>query len=235
MTDAMTVVRVCRAGLEVNGMDGMDGDRGGVVVQERAQETGLNLEELRAAIRQEYAVVALNPQQGFHFHTGRRLARMLGYPDEWLSDIPEASIESFAGTGNPFSLGPLRPGERVVDVGCGAGIDCLIASRMVGPTGAVIGVDMTPAMLEKARNATTETGMNNVALRQGLAEALPVADGWADVVISNGVLNLMPDKAAALREMARVLKPRGRLQVGDILVQSPVPEDARSDISLWTG
>ena len=204
-------------------------------VQEQVQETGLNLDELRAAIRQEYEAVALNPQQGFHFHTGRRLARLLGYPDEWLSDIPESSIESFAGTGNPFSLGQLQPGERVVDVGCGAGIDSLVASRMVGPAGAVIGVDMTPAMLDKARSAATETGMNNVAFRQGLAEDLPVADGWADVVISNGVLNLMPDKAAALREMARVLKPGGRLQIGDILVQAPVPEDARTDIALWTG
>ena len=216
-------------------MDGMDGDRGVVNVQDGEPETGLDPVELRAAIRREYEAVALTPQQGFHFHTGRRLAHLLGYPEEWLTGIPEASIESFAGTGNPFSLGPLRPGDQVVDVGCGAGIDSLIASRMVGPAGDVIGVDMTPAMLDKARRAATEAGIENAAFRQGMAEALPVTDGWADVVISNGALNLMPDKAAALREMARVLKPRGRLQVGDILVQSPVPEDARSDISLWTG
>ena len=199
------------------------------------REVGLNLDELRAAIRAEYEVVALEPQRGFHFHTGRPLARRLGYAEEWLAGIPEASIESFAGTGNPFSLGKLRPGERVVDVGSGAGIDSLIAARMVGPAGRVVGVDMTPAMLNKARRAVSEAGLRNVEFRKGLAEALPVPDGWADVVISNGVLNLMPDKSAALKEMARVLKPAGRLQMGDILVQRPVPEDAKADISLWTG
>jgi len=199
------------------------------------QEVGLNLDELRAAIRAEYEVVALEPQRGFHFHTGRPLARKLGYADEWLAGIPEAPIESFAGTGNPFSLGKLWPGERVVDVGSGAGIDSLIAARMVGPGGRVIGVDMTPAMLDKARRAVSEAELRNVEFRRGLAEALPVPDGWADVVISNGVLNLMPDKSAALKEMARVLKPTGRLQIGDILVQKPVPQDAKADISLWTG
>jgi SAM-dependent methyltransferase len=199
------------------------------------QEVGLNLNELRAAIRAEYELVALEPQRGFHFHTGRPLARMLGYAEEWLAGIPEASIESFAGTGNPFSLGKLRPGERVVDVGSGAGIDSLIAARLVGPAGRVIGVDMTAAMLNKANRAASEVELRNVEFRKGLAEALPVPDGWADVVISNGVLNLMPDKSAALKEMARVLKPTGRLQIGDILVRKPVPEDAKADISLWTG
>jgi arsenite methyltransferase len=196
---------------------------------------GLDLAELRAAIREEYMMVALKPEQGFHFHTGRPLAGLLGYADEWLIGIPETSIESFAGTGNPFSLGQLRSGERVVDMGCGAGIDSLIAAKMVGPTGQVIGVDMTPAMLNKARRAAVEAGLTNVEFREGYAEALPVPDGWADVIISNGVLNLMPDKAAALSEIARVLKPTGRLQIGDILVQKAVPEDAKSDISLWTG
>jgi SAM-dependent methyltransferase len=199
------------------------------------QEVGLNLDELRAAIRAEYELVALEPQRGFHFHTGRPLARMLGYAEEWLVGIPEASIESFAGTGNPFSLGELQPGERVVDVGSGAGIDSLIAARLVGPTGRVVGVDMTPAMLNKANRAASEAELRNVEFRKGLAEALPVPDGWADVVISNGVLNLMPDKSAVLKEMARVLKPAGRLQIGDILVRKPVPEDAKADISLWTG
>ncbi|MCL5997398.1 MAG: methyltransferase domain-containing protein [Chloroflexi bacterium] len=204
-------------------------------VQQEVPEVGLNVEELRTAIRHEYEVVALNPQQGFHFHTGRPLARMLGYPEEWLAGLPESCIASFAGTGNPFSMGMPRPGERVVDVGSGAGLDSLIAARMVSPAGQVVGVDMTPAMLEKARRGAVEIGLHNVSFRQGLAEALPVPDEWADVVTSNGVLNLMPDKSAALREMARVLKPGGRLQIGDILVQSPIPEDARSDISLWTG
>lgn len=195
----------------------------------------LDLAELRTAISEEYTVVALKPEQGFHFHTGRYLANLLGYSDKWLTGIPETSIESFAGTGNPFSLSQIRPGERVVDVGCGAGIDSLIAAKMVGPAGQVIGVDMTPAMLDKARHAAVEAGLANVEFREGYAEALPAPDRWADVVISNGVLNLMPDKAAALGEMARVLKPTGRLQIGDILVQTAVPEDAKSDISLWTG
>ncbi|GIK38967.1 MAG: hypothetical protein BroJett011_28000 [Chloroflexota bacterium] len=195
----------------------------------------LDLGSLRTAIQEEYEWVALEPDRGFHFHTGRPLARLLGYPDEWLAGLPETSIESFAGTGNPFSLGELKPGERVVDVGSGAGIDSLIAAKMVGPTGRVIGVDMTPAMLNKARRAAAEAGLTNVEFREGYAEALPVPDGWADVVISNGVLNLMPDKAAALGEMARVLRPGGRLQLGDILVQKAVPESAKRKIDLWTG
>jgi arsenite methyltransferase len=196
----------------------------------------LDVEVLRGAIREEYAEVAANPQKGFHFHTGRPLARMLEYADDWLTGIPESSIESFAGTGNPFSLGELCTGERVVDVGCGAGIDSLIAAKKVGPEGHVIGVDMTPSMLEKARQAAKQMGLANVEFREGYAEALPVEDGWADVVISNGVLNLMPDKSATLEEMSRVLKPSsGRLQIGDILVQKPVPESAKHKIDLWTG
>ncbi len=137
-------------------------------------ELDLNLDQLRHAIQEEYATVALDPDRGFHFHTGRRLARLVGYSDEWLEGIPEKSIESFAGTGNPFSLGRLLPGERVVDVGCGAGIDSLIAAKMVGPKGQVIGVDMTPAMLDKARSAAVEAGMSNVEFRHGYAESLPV-------------------------------------------------------------
>jgi arsenite methyltransferase len=195
----------------------------------------LDIEVLREAIREEYAEVASHPEKGFHFHTGRPLARMLEYQDEWLIGLPESSIESFAGTGNPFSLGELLPGERVVDIGCGAGIDSLIAAKKVDPEGRVIGVDMTPSMLEKARQAAMEMGLTNVEFREGYAEALPVEDGWAEVVISNGVLNLMPDKAAALEEMSRVLKPQGRLQIGDILVQKAVPESAKRKIELWSG
>jgi arsenite methyltransferase len=195
----------------------------------------VDLGELRQAIQAEYAEVALHPTKGFHFHTGRPLAQMLGYQDAWLEGIPEGAIESLAGTGNPFSLGALRGGEHVVDVGCGAGIDSLIAARMVGPDGKVVGVDMTPAMLEKARRNATEAGLDNVTFREGYGEALPVYSGWADVVISNGVLNLFPDKLAGLQEMARVLKPGGRLQIGDILVQKAVPESAKYRIDLWTG
>lgn len=196
---------------------------------------GLDVDGLRRAIQEEYALVAAEPERDFHFHTGRRLAAIVGYDEEWLDGVPEATIASFAGTGNPFSLGALMPGEHVVDVGCGAGIDSIIAARMVGPTGSVIGLDMTPAMVEKARAGAKEAELNNLDFRQGLAESLPVADSWADVVISNGVLNLFPDKLAGLQEMARVLKAGGRLQIGDILVQKPVPEKGKQDINLWKG
>lgn len=195
----------------------------------------LDVEELRAAIREEYETVAREPGRGFHFHTGRTLTRIVGYEDEWLEGIPETAIESFAGTGNPFSLGRLKPGERVVDIGCGAGIDSLIAARMVEAEGRVIGVDMTPAMLDRARSAAAEAGFKNVEFREGVMEDLPVEDAWADVVISNGVLNLTPDKPTVLAEMARVLKPGGRLQIADILVEKEVSGSAKQKIDLWTG
>jgi SAM-dependent methyltransferase len=198
-------------------------------------KTIVDVDELRAAIKEEYEAVACDPRRGYHFHTGRPLAAILGYKDEWLAGVPEGSVESFAGTGNPFSLGRLEAGEKVVDIGCGAGIDSLIAARMVGPGGRVIGVDMTQAMLDKATASAKEAGIGNVEFRKGFGEKLPVEDGWADVIISNGVLNLMPDKNAGLSQVARVLKPSGRLQIADILVQKPVSEDAKRNIDLWTG
>jgi len=193
------------------------------------------LDKLREAIQDEYEVVATKPGQGFHFHTGRPLAYILGYEDAWLDNIPEQSIASFAGTGNPFSLGRIYPGEHVLDIGSGAGMDSMIAAHMVGPEGSIIGIDMTSAMLAKARSAAAEANIENVEFREGYAEALPVADDSIDVIISNGVLNLMPDKLSALQEMARVLKPNGRLQIGDILVQKEVPDSAKGKIDLWTG
>jgi SAM-dependent methyltransferase len=196
---------------------------------------GLDTEALREAVREEYTLVATDPGRGFHFHTGRPLARLLGYDEAWLAGIPEPTIASFAGTGNPFSLGLPRPGEHVVDVGCGAGIDSLIAARYVVPDGRVVGVDMTPLMLERARASARDAGVKNVAFELGYAEDLPVEDASADVVISNGVMNLFPDKLAGLREMARVLKPGGRLQIGDILVSTPVSEKSKRNIDLWKG
>lgn len=199
------------------------------------QGLNVNIEELRASIREEYSAVANEPERGFHFHTGRKLAGILGYREAWLDMLPSSAIESMAGTGNPFSLGELKPGEYVLDCGSGSGTDSLIAAQMVGPSGRVIGVDMTPEMLSKARNNALQAGMTNVEFREGYLEALPVPDAWADVIISNGVLNLVPDKEAALLEMYRVLKPGGRIQIADIALQKPVPEDAKSDVTLWTG
>jgi len=195
----------------------------------------LDTDLLRASIRDEYATVATEPERGFHFHTGRRLATLLGYPDAWIDALPPDAVASMAGTGNPFALGEIRPGERVVDCGSGAGADALIAARLVGASGRVIGVDMTPAMLDTARRAAAAAHLDNVEFREGYLEALPIEDGWADVVISNGVLNLVPDKAAALAEMHRVLRPGGRLSVADIVLGRPVSEDSKQDISLWTG
>lgn len=193
------------------------------------------LEDLRQAIQGEYSEVAQHPEKGFHFHTGRPLAAMLDYKEAWLDGIPEDSIESFAGTGNPFSLGELKPGDNIVDVGSGAGLDSLIAGRKVGPNRQVIGIDMTAEMLDKARKSAGLSGISNVEYRQGYGEDIPVQDGWADVIISNGVLNLMPDKTGALQEMARVLKPDGRLQIADIIVQREVPISGKRQIDLWTG
>jgi SAM-dependent methyltransferase len=200
-----------------------------------ARPVDVDTEVLRDAIKDEYREVAEHPAKGFHFHTGRTLAGILGYRDEWLEGIPERAIESFAGTGSPFSLGELAEGETVVDIGSGGGIDSLIAARMVGPTGSVIGVDMTPAMLDRARAAAAESGLDNVEFREAYMEELPVEDGWADVIISNGVLNLTPDKTKVLGEWFRVLKPGGRLQIGDIMVEKEVPEGAKRKIDLWTG
>jgi arsenite methyltransferase len=195
----------------------------------------VDLEELRASIRAEYAAVAAEPDRGFHFHTGYRLAAILGYPQEWIETLPAGAVASMAGTGNPFALGDIEPGERIVDCGSGAGADALIAARIVGPAGRVVGIDMTPEMLAKARASAAEAGLKNVEFREGVLEALPVETGWADVVISNGVLNLVADKASALAEMFRVLRPGGRLQAADIVLERPVSASAKQDVSLWTG
>lgn len=193
----------------------------------------VNTEELRCLISDKYTEVAKTPEKGFHFHTGKPLAMMLGYPEETVDALPSGTIDSFAGTGNPFSMGNLHPGETVLDVGCGAGLDTLIAARQVGPFGRVISVDMTPAMLQKAAAGAQEAGLLNVDFRDGLAEALPADDESVDVIISNGVINLCPDKMAAMQEIHRVLRPGGRIQIADIVVHKEVPEDAKADIDLW--
>jgi arsenite methyltransferase len=195
----------------------------------------LDVDVLRTAIQEEYSEVAACPMKGFHFHTGRFLADRLGYPLDRVNALPDSVVESFAGVGNPFSWGELKPGETVVDLGCGAGFDTILAAQMVSSEDRAIGVDMTPAMLQKARRNADLLGLGHVDLREGLLEELPVADATADVVISNGVINLCPDKATVLAEAFRVLKPGGRLQIADIVVAKAVPDGAKQDIALWTG
>jgi SAM-dependent methyltransferase len=190
--------------------------------------------QLRTGIQAKYTEVAQQPEKGFHFHTGRPLAAMLGYPPDEVERLPSSAVESFAGTGNPFSMGALNAGETVLDMGCGAGFDALQAATHVGEAGRVIGVDMTPAMLQKARAGAEALGQKNVDLREGYLEELPVDDRSIDVVISNGVLNLTPDKEAVAREIFRVLKPGGRFQIGDIIVHIDVPQDAKDDVELWS-
>jgi SAM-dependent methyltransferase len=192
-------------------------------------------EALRADVREKYRDVALHPDGEFHFHTGRPLAALLGYPGEVVDALPDPAVESFAGVGNPFSVRPLQPGEHVVDFGSGGGFDCFVAAGAVGPEGHVIGVDMTPEMLAKSRATANALGLRNVEFREGLLEYLPVEDGWADVVISNGVINLCADKAAVFAEAYRVLRPGGVLQFADIANGKPLPEAAVSEIDLWTG
>lgn len=197
-----------------------------------AVDMPVDVRALHLEVQIKYAEVALEPTNQFHFHTGRRLAEKVGYSQDLLDVLPDECVESFAGVGNPFSVGEVKNGETVVDVGSGAGFDSLVAGRHVGPEGSVIGVDMTPEMLKKARHNAELMKVSNVTFREGLAENLP--DGLADVVISNGIINLVPDKETALKEILRALKPGGRLYLSDIVVHKPVPEGARQNIDLWT-
>jgi arsenite methyltransferase len=194
-----------------------------------------DVEVLRSQVREKYRQVAVAPADRYHFHTGRPLAARLGYDRGVVERLPDRAVESFAGVANPFSLRPLQPGERVVDVGSGAGFDAFIAADQVGRSGQVVGVDMTTQMLDKSRQTAAELGLDHVGFREGLAEALPVEDGWADVVISNGVINLCADKKAVLGEIHRVLRPGGVLQFADIANGRPVPSEAMRDVDLWTG
>ena len=194
----------------------------------------IDVETLKCEIRKTYAQVSSEPQQDFVFPTGRAWAEDLDYPPE-LGRVPETAAESFAGVANPFSLGRLQPGERVLDLGCGAGTDSLVAALMVGPGGRVTGIDMTPEMLAKARAAAGELAVENVEFVEGEAEQLPFGDASFDVVISNGVIDLIPDKDAVFAELHRVLVPGGRIQVADVTIQRPVSEEGRRNIDLWTG
>lgn len=197
-------------------------------------ETTVDAEALRADVRVKYAEVATNPTGNFHFHTGRPLAEKLGYRADVLASLPDEAMASFAGVDNPFNVAPLPTGSKVLDLGSGGGFDCFFAAKVVGSDGQVVGVDMTPAMLERSRQVAADLGFTNVEFRDGIIEELPVEDGWADVVISNGVLNLIADKPQAFAEAYRVLRPGGVLQFADIAVGQEVPYEAKCDIELWT-
>jgi SAM-dependent methyltransferase len=196
---------------------------------------GLDVALLRSEIQRTYADVSTQPDREFIFPTGRAWALDLGYPQDLLARVPEASCESFAGVANPFSMGALQPGEDVLDVGCGAGMDSLVAAQMVGASGSVTGIDMTPEMVVKARGSIAEMGLGNVRIVEGSAEQLPFDDASFDVVISNGVIDLIPDKDAVFSEITRVLRPGGRIQLADVTIQNPVSEQSKRDIDLWAG
>jgi len=199
-----------------------------------AVEVAIDVELLKSEIRKTYASVSQEPEREFIFPTGRAWAEDLDYPAE-LARVPETAVESFAGVANPFSLGRLERGARVLDLGSGAGTDSLVAAQMVGPEGSVVGIDMTPEMLAKARAAAAELGIRNVEFVEAEAESLPFADGSFDVIISNGVIDLIPDKDAVFVELSRVLAPGGRIQIADVTIQNPVSEEGRRNIDLWTG
>jgi SAM-dependent methyltransferase len=196
---------------------------------------GLDVATLRSEIQKTYTNVSENPDSGFIFPTGRAWAEELEYPKDLLDRIPEAACESFAGVANPFSFGALTEGEHSLDLGCGAGMDLLVAAQMVGPSGTATGIDMTPAMVDKARGAAEEMGATNVTVVEGDVEALPFDDASFDVVTSNGVIDLLPDKTVVFSEIFRVLKPGGRMQIADVTIQRPVSEEGKRDIDLWTG
>jgi SAM-dependent methyltransferase len=198
-------------------------------------ELPVDVDVLRDEIQRTYTEVSTDHDHDFIFPTGRDWAEELGYPSDELARVPDPSVDSFAGVANPWTLGRAARGETVLDLGCGAGTDLLLAAQMAGPEGHVIGVDMTLSMLERARSSAAEMGLAGVELHQALIESLPVADGSIDLVISNGVIDLVPDKEAAFDEIDRVLRPGGRLQLADVVIHKEVSEDARERIDLWTG
>lgn len=195
--------------------------------------TTLDTQELEQRVKHMYEEVARHPDRTFHFETGRELAERLGYPAAELDGIPAGAVHSFAGVGYFLDLAAIQPGETVLDLGSGSGMDSLLAARHTGPTGRVIGIDMTDAQLDKARALAADAGWDNVEFRPGRIEDTGLGDGSVDVVISNGVFNLAPDKPAVFGEVARVLRPGGRLALADIVTNEQLPEGVTCDASLW--
>lgn len=196
----------------------------------------LNTAVLRSEISTIYGRVASEPDGEFHFHRGPAYAaEFLGYDAGELSGLPPDCTASFAGVGNPLAIGQIHTGETVLDIGCGAGMDLLLAAKRAGPGGHAIGIDMTDAMIKRVRKSSVEGGFRHVEIRKGDATSLPVPDASVDLVISNGVLNLVPEKERGFGEIVRVLKPGGRLHLADIALDVELPEDARRNIDLWTG
>lgn len=194
-----------------------------------------DVDRLRNEVRDTYARVATEPDGDYHFHRGPRFAaELLGYDPEELQELPRQCTEPFAGVANPHLAGPVHPGETVLDIGCGAGMDLLLAARRLGSGGHAIGVDPTPEMRRTATAAARSASLTGIVeVRAGHAEELPVEDGSIDVVQSNGVLNLTPDKGRAFREIFRVLRPGGRLHLGDVTIRVELEEDERRDVGLW--
>lgn len=194
---------------------------------------GFNREQILGAVRDMYTDVALRPERVFHFPTGRAACLFVGYPESWLDALPPTAVESFAGVGFPFNADVIRRGDRILDIGSGSGTDVLSAARLAGPAGKVYALDMTPAMLDKLRGNIERTGTDNVVVLEGNAEAIPLPDASIDVITSNGVLNLVPDKPRAFAEIFRVLRPGGSVQIADIVVAKPVSETSRANPKLW--
>jgi len=205
-------------------------------LKEGKMEVDLNIQEkqkIEEGLREKYSKVAVSPEGQFRYPTGRAGLEALKYDPEILRSLPEAVSAIYCGVGNPFSLGPISQGETVLDVGCGAGVDAIFAAKMVGSTGAVSGIDLVPEMLARARENARLAGVANITFIESSAEKLPFPDKSFDVVISNGVFNLVVDKQKALKEVSRVLKPGGRLMLADQVLVGKVPQNTESRVASW--
>lgn len=193
----------------------------------------LDTNQVFNAVREMYEDVATHPEKEFHFPTGRRSCLELGYPEEELDQIPATAVDSFAGVGYPFLAEVIKPGNKIVDIGSGSGVDALIAKLKTGNEGLVYGIDITPAMIEKARKNIELAGFDGIRIIEGRADDIPLANSKTDVVTSNGVLNLVPDKKKAFEEIHRILKPGGYIQISDIVLSKPVSESSKTNAQLW--